>query len=55
MPAIADFLHRNESRILKFKQDLSSLERVLRAIVAFANTTGGMVVVGIIDDRQPPG
>lgn len=55
MPAIADFLLRNESRILEFKQDLSSPDRVLRAIVAFANTTGGTLVVGITDDRQPLG
>lgn len=55
MPAIADFLRRNESRILEFKQDLSSPDRVLRTIVAFANTTGGTLVVGITDDRQPSG
>ena len=55
MPAIADFLRRNESRTLEFKQDLSSPERVLRAIVAFANTTGGTLVVGITDARQPLG
>lgn len=55
MPAIADFLRRNESRILEFKQDLSSPDRVLRAIVSFANTTGGTLVVGITDDRQPLG
>lgn len=55
MPAIADFLRRNESRTLEFKQDLSSPDRVLRAIVAFANTTGGTLVVGITDDRHPFG
>lgn len=55
MPAIADFLRRNESRTLEFKQDLSSPDRVLRAIAAFANTTGGTLVVGISDDRQPLG
>ncbi len=55
MPAIADFLRRNESRTLEFKQDLSSPERVLRAIVAFANTTGGTLVIGISDDRKPIG
>ncbi len=55
MPAIADFLHRNESRTLEFKQDLSSPDRVLRAIVAFANTTGGTLVVGITDDRRAVG
>ncbi|GAA4391407.1 ATP-binding protein [Hymenobacter koreensis] len=55
MPAIADFLRRNESRILEFKQDLSSPGRVLRAIVAFANTTGGTLVVGVTDDRRAVG
>ena len=55
MPAIADFLRRTEGRTLEFKQDLSSPERVLRAIVAFANTTGGTLVVGITDDRRPLG
>ncbi|RTQ47504.1 hypothetical protein EJV47_18970 [Hymenobacter gummosus] len=55
MPAIADFLRRNESRTLEFKQDLSSPERVLKAIVAFANTTGGTLVVGITDERQAIG
>ena len=55
MPTIADFLRRNESRTLEFKQDLSSPDRVLRAIVAFANTTGGTLVVGITDDRHPVG
>ncbi len=55
MPAIADFLRRNESRILKFKQDLSSPDRVLRTIVSLANTTGGTLIIGIKDDRQPLG
>ena len=55
MPAIADFLRRTESRTLEFKQDLSSPDRVLRAIVAFANTTGGKLVVGIADDRRALG
>lgn len=55
MPAIADFLRRNESRTLEFKQDLSSPDRVLRAIVAFANTTGGTLVVGITDDKRAIG
>lgn len=55
MPAIADFLRRTKSRTLKFKQDLSSPDRVLRAVVAFANTTGGKLVVGIADDRRALG
>ena len=55
MATIATFLTRNESRTLEFKQDLSSPERVLRAIVAFANTTGGTLVAGITDERRPVG
>lgn len=55
MSSIADFLVKNEGRTLEFKQDLSSPERVLRAIVAFANTTGGTLIVGITDDKRPIG
>ena len=35
---------------MDFKRDLSSRKSVLKDIVAFANTVGGVVVVGIDDD-----
>jgi schlafen family protein len=36
-------------RPLEFKRDLSSLEGVLRSLVAFANTAGGTVIVSVED------
>ncbi len=38
-----------ESKTLEFKRDTSSLEPILKAIVSFANTAGGIVLVGIED------
>jgi ATP-dependent DNA helicase RecG len=41
-----------ESKTLEYKRDLSSPERVLRALVAFANSAGGSVVIGVDDDHS---
>ncbi|MEP7310687.1 MAG: helix-turn-helix domain-containing protein [Acidobacteriota bacterium] len=44
-----DLLTRSEGKTLEFKRDLSSPEGVLRSLVAFANTSGGTVLVGVED------
>ena len=45
-------LSRSEGKTLEFKRDLSSLEGALKAIVAFANTSGGVLVVGVEDGTK---
>jgi predicted HTH transcriptional regulator len=45
-------LSRHEGKTLEFKRDLSSPEGVLKAIVAFANTSGGVVVIGVEDGTR---
>ena len=40
---LLEALHRPEGKTLEFKRDLSSPEELLRTVVAFANTTGGVV------------
>ena len=40
-----------ESKTLEYKRDLSSSDRVMRALVAFDNSSGGCVVVGVDDDH----
>ena len=35
-----------ESKTLEFKRDLSSVDPILKTLVAFANTAGGMLVIG---------
>jgi len=53
---IVELLKRPESKTLEFKRDLSSPEPVLRTLVAFANTAGGVLLIGVDDrNRQVPG
>jgi predicted HTH transcriptional regulator len=44
-----ELLRQPEGKTLEFKRDLSSPQGVLRTIVAFANTAGGTVVIGVED------
>lgn len=41
-----------EGKILEFKRDLSSPRGVLRTMVAFANTAGGTIIVGVEDKSR---
>jgi hypothetical protein len=40
-------LQRPEGKTLEFKRDLSSPEKVLHTLIAFANTAGGLLVIGV--------
>lgn len=43
-------LKRPEGKQLEFKRDLSSPQPLLKTLVAFANTAGGQLFIGISDD-----
>ena len=43
---LQQILSQPESKILEFKRDLSSIEPILKTIVAFANTAGGILIIG---------
>lgn len=45
-------LTRPEGKTLEFKRDLSSPENVLKTIIAFANTSGGILVLGVEDGTK---
>ena len=45
----AFYLKRHEGKTLEYKRDLSSPESILKCLVAFANTGGGIVVIGVED------
>ncbi len=47
---IRQLLGQSEGRTLERKRDLSSLSPVIKTLVAFANTAGGTLLVGIEDD-----
>lgn len=53
--AITDVLQQRESTKLDFKQDLSSMRRVLETVCSFLNTAGGTLVVGVNDEREVVG
>jgi ATP-dependent DNA helicase RecG len=46
---LLDLLKRHEGKTLEFKRDLSSPDGALKTIVAFANTAGGTILVGVED------
>lgn len=41
-----------ESKTLELKRELPSSEQIARTILAFANTSGGKLVIGVDDQRQ---
>ena len=45
----------HEGKTLDYKRDLSGPEGVLRTVVAFANSAGGRLVIGVVDDRSVVG
>jgi ATP-dependent DNA helicase RecG len=52
MKSIQDILQQPESKTLEFKRDLSSPRPILKTLLAFANTAGGRLIVGIMDDHN---
>ncbi len=47
-----DLLKRKENKTLEFKRDLSSPQNILKTIVAFSNTAGGLILIGVEDDSH---
>ncbi len=44
--SVEELLTKSEGKTLEFKRDLSSLKPILRTVVAFANTAGGILIIG---------
>ena len=49
---IEKLVSQPESKTLEFKRDVSSLNPILKTVVAFANTAGGKIVIGIGSDGE---
>jgi ATP-dependent DNA helicase RecG len=49
---IDELISRPEGKTLEFKRDLSSPKPLLKSLVAFANTAGGRLIIGVADDHQ---
>jgi predicted HTH transcriptional regulator len=46
---LVELLKRPEGKALEFKRELSAPEGALKTIIAFANTAGGTLLVGVED------
>jgi predicted HTH transcriptional regulator len=49
---LMNLLQRHEGKTLEFKRDLSSPLNGLRTVVAFANSAGGVLVIGVEDETR---
>lgn len=49
---LAQEIQQGESKTLEFKRELPKGEQLVKTLVAFANTSGGKVVIGVTDERE---
>lgn len=49
---LEELLTKEEGKILEFKENTKSLQKIIQTIVAFANTAGGTLVIGIKDKTK---
>lgn len=48
-------VHRGEGSNLEFKRKATYPDKIVREMIAFANTHGGIVLLGVGDDKSLPG
>jgi predicted HTH transcriptional regulator len=51
-PVVERLIARDEGKTLEFKENCNSLLPLARTVVAFANTAGGVVVIGVRDKTR---
>lgn len=52
MSFLESLLSQSEGKTLEFKRDLSSPEKILRTLIAFANGAGGVLIIGVKDQDK---
>jgi len=55
LAALRKLVARGESQQLEFKRKASYPDKIVREIIAFANTDGGILLIGVDDDKSIPG
>lgn len=53
--ALKNLVRRGEGSNLEFKLKTNHPEKIIRGVVAFANTNGGVMLIGVGDDKKIPG
>ncbi len=51
-PSLDNLIEPGEGTKLEFKRTLSSATRIARTLAAFANTSGGTLLIGVADDKK---
>lgn len=49
---LEELLSKEEGKTLEFKENTKSLQKIIQTVVAFANTAGGTIVIGIKDKSK---
>ncbi len=49
---IDSLIRQHESKTLEFKENTNSIDRIVKTAIAFANTAGGQILIGVGDDKQ---
>jgi ATP-dependent DNA helicase RecG len=52
---IIDIIKGHEGKTVEFKRDISSFKPIMKTLVAFANTAGGIIVIGRQNDGTVSG
>ena len=49
---LEELLTKEEGKVLEFKENTKSLQKIIQTVVAFANTAGGTLIIGIKDKTK---
>ena len=49
---LEELLAKSESKTLEFKENAHTLSKIVQTVIAFANTAGGTLVIGIQDKTK---
>jgi ATP-dependent DNA helicase RecG len=49
---LEELLSKNEGKTLEFKENTQSLQKIVQTVIAFANTAGGVLLLGIKNETK---
>src|ERR1700730_14318986 len=49
---LEELLSKNEGKTLEFKENSQSLQKIIQTIIAFANTAGGVLLIGVKNETK---
>src|SRR5271165_6400033 len=49
---LEELLKEDENKTFEFKENASNLDRIIKTVIAFANTAGGKILIGVRDKTK---